>query len=98
MRVIISIHLSRNLDRALRSKTTNSHNDEGHASLHRLFAKYRVKPEPLFPDASASLAAPIWQAACQDDKAVIIVSELLKIPGVEGAYINPPEGLPGAQL
>jgi hypothetical protein len=96
MITIISIHLSTELDLFLRGGNREAgRTTEPALDLGEVLAKYKLKPEPLFRDPRARMPEHIWHAACPDDKAPEVVEKLLRIKGVEGAYLKPPNELPG---
>ena len=99
MSTIVSIHLNIALDADLRAGEQANKGREREASIEfrKLIAAHGLKVEPLFPGRRSSAVECIWHAACPDRAAAAIVEKLLNIPGVEGAYIKPPEALPGSE-
>lgn len=96
MSSIISVHLSTELDSFLRGGSRESGQaTEAALDLRELLAKYKLKPKPLFSDARGRVPEHIWHVASPDDKAAEIVEKLLRIKGVEGAYLKPSGELPG---
>jgi hypothetical protein len=96
MSTIISIHLSKELDSFLRGESREASQPmEASLDLRELLTEYKLKPEPLFRDTRRPVPEHIWHVACPDDKAAEIVEKLLRIKGVDGAYLKPPDELPG---
>lgn len=97
MKTIISLHLSATLDADLRRGKTEVDPPTGAAGdFRRLLTTYGLKPEPLFSGNREAALECIWHVASPHDEAAEIIEKLLRVPGVEGAYIKPPEGLPSS--
>jgi hypothetical protein len=91
----IVIHVSPTLDAMLRGKTQAGQTTVLSRSFQKLLATCGGRPEPLFPNNPEASPERIWHLMCPDDKAKKLVKNLLSTPGVEGAYVKPPEGLAG---
>jgi len=85
----VTVHVSAELDSELRSRAGESSRE-----FRKVIAKYQAHPTPLFPDSQAPGAQRIWHLSSSAADAPALVAELLRTPGVEGAYPNPEEGLP----
>ena len=85
----VSIHLSKELDAGLRHSTGAS------GKLGELIAQYGLELQPLFPGTRESASERIWQVACAEHEAAEILEKLAATPGVEAAYLKPPDELPG---
>ena len=97
MSKIVSIHLSPTLDAELRKGKRGVRRAKGASDdFHKLLARYRLQPQPLFAENASPEAEGIWHAAIPDHEAAEIVEKLSGTPGVKGAYIKPAEELPGA--
>ena len=86
----VTVHVSAALDAELRSSSGAASHE-----FRKVLAKYRSHPKPLFPDRQAPGAQPIWHLSSAAADAPALVAELSRTPGVEGAYLNPEEGMPG---
>jgi hypothetical protein len=88
---VISLHLAAALDAALRAAKEEKSEPTGvPQELRKVLTLYGLEPTPLFSDCGKAGTDCIWHMRCPAAKADTIVSELLLIPGVEGAYIKPP--------
>ncbi len=95
MSKIVSIHLSPTLDADLRrGKKEVGQSTGASRDFRKLLTTCGLKPEPLFSDNREPTLERIWHVACPDHEAAEIVEKLLRIPGVEGAYVKPPEEPP----
>lgn len=90
MSTTVSIHLSEELDAGLRQRTG------AHGKFGELVGHYGLDLQPLFPGTRGIAPERIWQVACADHQAAEIVKKLAATPGVEAAYLKPPDELPGA--
>lgn len=94
--MIVTVHLSATLDAEFRGqKKTAGSSAETSRPIRELLAAHGLKLKPLFSDSAALAGGHVWHLECPDARAPEIVEKLLRTTGVEGAYVKPPDELPG---
>lgn len=88
--MIVTIHLSKELDAGLRQPVKVP------GELNEYLAQHKLVPRALFPNTGdiAPERERIWLITCDDAKVTDVVEDLLAIPGVEAAYMKPQDELP----
>jgi hypothetical protein len=87
----VTVHLSRSAKKKRAAKR-----DAGESRLSAALAELGVQLEPLHPGSSdPELASQFYVSVADEEDGERVATRLRSVPGVEAAYLKPPDEPPG---